>query len=328
MAKVDLEGTKNSSVNTEKIRNRRSLQNGELLIGFHSVRMRLIASFFIPVLLIVALGVVSYKKASDGIITNYESSNLTSLNMIGKYFSLELQNIASRAAELSTNEELKQYFSGALQEKPMDEIKALDSVQKRIKNITKVDQYVESFYIFGSYGKGISEDGTFEIESRDGFKQSVEATSLAEAGKTSIWIGSHPFVDTKFSKNGISNLDNYSFSHISTFVDARNKRSGYIVADIKKSFVTDAMAEANFGDGSITGLITGDGREILYGDVPQGFSFLGYDSYQKAAGNEDNLGHEYGKYDGRTYLFIFTKIESSNALLCTLIPESQILEQV
>ena len=288
MAKVDLEGTKNSSVNTEKIRNRRSLQNGELLIGFHSVRMRLIASFFIPVLLIVALGVVSYKKASDGIITNYESSNLTSLNMIGKYFSLELQNIASRAAELSTNEELKQYFSGALQEKPMDEIKALDSVQKRIKNITKVDQYVESFYIFGSYGKGISEDGTFEIESRDGFKQSVEATSLAEAGKTSIWIGSHPFVDTKFSKNGISNLDNYSFSHISTFVDARNKRSGYIVADIKKSFVTDAMAEANFGDGSITGLITGDGREILYGDVPQGFSFL----------------------------------------LCTLIPESQILEQV
>lgn len=295
--------------------------------GFRSIRMKLIASFFIPVILIIALGVISYSKASDGIITNYETSNLTSVNMIGRYFSLELQNIASRATELSVNEDLKQYFSGALQEKPMDEITALDNVQKRIKNIAGVDQYVDSIYIFGNYGKGITEEGSFEIASHDAFKQSYEAKALAQSGTTSIWIGSHPFIDTNFSKIGVSNQENYSFSYISSFVDARNQRSGYVVADIKKSFVLDTLEEADFGTGTITGLITPDRREIIYGERPEDFSFINYDFYKDAVSIEDLQGSEYVNYGGDTYLYIYTKVTAANAILCTLIPESLILEQ-
>ena len=78
MIKKNLKGTNDSSVNAEeRTRNKMVLQKGELPIGFRSIRMRLIASFFIPVILIVALGVVSYSKASDGIITNYEASRWT-----------------------------------------------------------------------------------------------------------------------------------------------------------------------------------------------------------------------------------------------------------
>ncbi|NLP35580.1 MAG: methyl-accepting chemotaxis protein [Clostridiales bacterium] len=297
-------------------------------INFRSIKMKLIGSFFIPVLLIVALGVVSYSKASEGIIRNYESSNLTSVNMIGRYFSLELQNIASRVEEISTNEDLKQYFSGALQDKPMDEITALDNIHKRIKGIASVDEYIETFYIFGNYGKGVTQNGPFEIESHGAFKQSYEANLLSQSGNTSIWVGSHPFIDTEFSKDGISNKDNYSFSYICSFVDARNQRSGYIIADIKKSFITDALAEADFGPRTITGLITQDDREIMYGDVPEDFSFLNFDFYQEAIASEDIQNHKYVEYDGEKYLYLYTKMPVANALLCTLIPESLILEQV
>lgn len=297
-------------------------------IGIRSIRMKLIGSFFIPVLLIIVLGVVSYSKASEGIIANYESANLTSVNMIGRYFSLEMQNIVSRVAEVCVDDDLKQYYSGALQDKPVDEITAVDNLWRRISNIEGSDQNIDSIYVFGNYGKGISGDGPFEIKSHGDFKQSYEAKTLSQSGQTAIWVGSHPYIDTNFSKNGVANKDNYSLSYINNFVDARIQRSGYIVVDIKKSFITDTLAEANFGPGTITGLITRDGREIIHGDVEDGFTYASYDFYNKAIKNDNLQGSDYVRYNGGTYLFLYTKITEANAILCTLIPESLILEQV
>lgn len=297
-------------------------------IGFRSIRVKLIGSFFIPVLLIIALGVVSYSKASEGIIANYESSNLTSVNMIGRYFSLEMQNIVSRVAEVCADENLKQYYSGALQDKPMDEIAAVDNLYRRISNIEGADRNIDSIYIFGNYGKGITGDGPFEIKSHGDFKQSYEAKTLSQSGQTAIWVGSHPYIDTNFSKIGVANKDNYSLSYINNFVDARIQRSGYIVVDIKKSFITDTLAEANFGPGTITGLITMDGREIIYGDIEDGFTYASYDFYNRAVKSSELQGSEYVNYNGATYLFLFSKVTAANAILCTLIPESLILEQV
>lgn len=296
--------------------------------SFRSIRTTLIVSFFVPVALIVVLGIISYSKASEGIITNYEASNLTSLNMTGKYFSLELKNVASRASELSKSDELKQYYAGALQDKPADEMSAIEEVQNQVKNIGNVDPYLENIYIIGNYGHGLSKSGTFELKSFSEFQNSYEVKTLVESGTTAIWIGSHPYIDEHINSNGPANIDNYSLSYMSSFIDARNKRSGYIITDIKKSFITDTLAETDFGKGSITGLITQDGREILHGEGLDNFSFLDYDFYKKAVDAPEPLGYEYVTYNGDRYLYIYTRMPAASSLLCTLIPESHILEQV
>lgn len=292
------------------------------------IRSKLIASFFIPIILIILLGVITYSKASNGIISNYEDANQTSLIMVGKYYSLELQNIASRAAEVVSNNELRQYYSGALQDKPADEMSSLEIVLSQVKNMRNADQYMEEIYIVAGYGDGISHSGKFHIKSYEDFLQSYEAKALEQKGSNATWIGSHPYIDANINENGTANLDNYSMSYISNFIDSRNKRSGYIIADIKKSFITDVLAEANFGAGSVTGLITGDGRELLYGDDTDKFTFLNHEFYQNAVKSAEVSNFNYVDYNGVSYLYIYTKVTSADAVLCTLIPKSEILKQV
>jgi methyl-accepting chemotaxis protein len=292
------------------------------------IRLRLIASFFIPILLIIVLGVTSYTKASEGIITNYEEANRTSLTMVSKYFSLELQNISARVAELASNNELKQYYSGALQDKPADEMNSLEAIRNQVRNVGNVDQYMEDIYIVAEYGDGVSHAGTFKTKDYEGFKKSYEVNALKQSGSNAAWIGSHPFIDSEINESGSANLENYSLAYISTFIDARNKRSGYLVADIKKSFILDALLEANYGAGSYTGLITADQREILYTDETIPFHFLDHDFYLESVAGEDASGSKYVEYNDASYLYIYTKLASYNMILCTLIPEAVILKQV
>lgn len=50
--------------------------------------IKLIGVFLIPVGFIVLLGVISFKKASDALISNYKNSTLSNLNNMAKYLDL------------------------------------------------------------------------------------------------------------------------------------------------------------------------------------------------------------------------------------------------
>ncbi len=314
----------------EGAKDRNSLHRGRQfkLKWMNGIRARLMAAFFIPVLLIVVLGTITYSTASRGIIRNYETASRTSLSMMGKFFSLELQNIAARVAELASGNEIKQYYSGALKDRPADEMTSLEAVGTQVRNMRNVDPYLEEIYIIAAYGKGVSRSGTFLVEDYAAFKASPELQSLSTSRSTSAWVGSHPWVDRQVSKNGESNLGSYSLSYISSFIDARNQRSGYILADLKKSFIADALEEAGFGEGSHTAFLSGDGREIMSGEEVSALSFLDQEFYHSAVQSGEESGAGYVELEGSSYLFIYNRLEAGNALLCTLIPESLILSQV
>lgn len=312
-------------------RNKRNALLGEGQNRFgklRGIRARLIGAFFIPIVLIVILGATTYSKASEGIIRNYEAANKTSLMMISKFFTLELQNITARVAELASNNDLKQYYSGALQNKPADEMTSLEIIRSQVRNMGNVDQYLDDLYIIASYGDGVSHSGTFEMKEYEGFKSSYEVKTVAESGATSAWIGSHPYLDAEISDSGAANIDNYCLTYISSFIDARNQRSGYIIADIKKSFVLEALADADFGEGSFTAFVSVDGREIMNMEEGSTYSFLNQEFYTSALQAEETGKAEYIELEGASYLFIYTKLGVGNAMVCTLIPESVILSQV
>ncbi|MGF7144957.1 methyl-accepting chemotaxis protein [Anaerotaenia torta] len=292
------------------------------------IRARLMAAFFIPILLIGVLGTITYSTASRGIIRNYEAASRTSLSMMGKFFSLELQNIASRVAGLASGNEIKQYYSGALKERPADEMTFLEAVGTQVRNMRNADQYLEEIYIIAAYGKGVTRSGTFQVEDYAAFKVSPELQKLAASGNTSAWVGSHPWLDERISKNGAANTGSYSLSYISSFIDARNQRSGYIIADLKKSFIAEALEEADFGEGSHTAFLSGDGREIISGGGTSPLSFLNQDFYHSAVQSGEVSGAEYVELEGSSYLFLYNRLKEGGAMLCSLIPESLILSQV
>ena len=55
---------------------------------YRKLRTKLIASFMIPVLCIIVLGVVSYRQASDAVIASYEESAGQTMEMTNPYLLL------------------------------------------------------------------------------------------------------------------------------------------------------------------------------------------------------------------------------------------------
>ena len=87
------------------------------------------------------------------------------------------------------------------------------------------------------------------------------------------------------------------------------------------------FANYDMGEGSIRGYITPDGRETLTNtDTEKVFTNLSY--YHKALESEENHGFSYEKYNGREYLFIYSKLGNDQGTICSLIPKSTILNEV
>ena len=52
---------------------------------YETIRFKLIAFFIVPIVFIILLGAVSFQKASDSIVRNYEKATVQAIEMAGEY---------------------------------------------------------------------------------------------------------------------------------------------------------------------------------------------------------------------------------------------------
>ena len=94
---------------------RENRQSGNTIPVYRKLRTKLIASFLIPVLCIIILGVVSYQQASKAIIANYENSVSQTMNMTNQYITLAIDTVRSNYKSYLSDEDLSKYFKGLLE---------------------------------------------------------------------------------------------------------------------------------------------------------------------------------------------------------------------
>ncbi len=292
-----------------------------------SIRSKLIGSFLIPVLLIIALGVLSYTKASDAIIANYEDSSMLSLDMISQYMTLGLQSVETKANEIALDRKIIDYYSGKYQTDRFDEHKKYTEISEGLMASASTDQFIYNIDVFAGYGSNISYKGTFpkDMESSylyDTFTASGDAAKLTDTKKTSTWISSHPELDKTLHIAS----EAYCMSLIRQLKNVANKQIGYIIIDVKMDFIQNVLEKTTFGEGSLTGIVTGDGREITKGDEKSDFST--HDFYRKAVEGEEASGKAYVEYNGKACLFLYSKLAVSNSMIYTIIPMDSITQLV
>ena len=310
----------------------RRMKLGNILksTGFHgfarrmnSIRMKLILVFLVPVILIVVLGVISYLKSSKGLVDGYENSTLSTMAYMEKYITFGMETVSDKAGSISNNEILRKYYSGLYRyDKEEEETRfkeVLASVPKEISSL----EYISNIYIFSDYGNGFSGSGTAASKLAYGsFAANGEGALLEAGGK--IWIGKHPYID---EQSGISN-STYALSYMSYIYDYVNKPIGSIVVDVSYDYIMETISDSGFPDGSIVAFITGDGREIVSGIVPDNLLLQEQSYFKKLqAGSEGMEGSEYVTMNKEEYLFLYSKLDHSNITLCTLIPKSAIVAE-
>lgn len=291
---------------------------------FRKIQIKLIGVFLIPVAFIVLLGVTSFLKASDALISNYKTSTLSNMNNMASYIDLGFQMVSDKSTVLNTNSILKNYYSGKYSDDFVTEQKKFKELQEYIYANILSDSIIKNIYIFGSYGKGILTNGVPQSTLFQDFSQSEEGTAFLNSDGKSRWIGRHPYLDQVTS---ITDSD-YSVSYVSYIYNNISEKIGLIILDVSTDFVKKTLENSGLPAESKVAFLSKDGKEIRSDSSADKVFFTGKDYYTKLVKNgkrED--GYDNITVDGQKYLFLYSYIEQSEGYLCALIPQSVITKQ-
>jgi methyl-accepting chemotaxis protein len=284
-----------------------------------SIRVKLLITSLTPVLLIMILGYVSYTKASKAIITNYEKSTLATIESTGKYMSLQLNNVRAQLLQYLADMKLKGYYSGTNEVDTIDNLKQYRELQSSLAASQVADKNIYSIHVFGKRGNGISLTSTLPRSTYEDFMNSEEGKVWTEGSLNEQWLGEHKFIDSLLKID----TNKYAISIVKKFISS----NGFIIIDIKRDAVRDVIKSLDLGEGSITGFITADGKETLVNTEGENvFTNLSY--YKEASQSETISKSSYEQYNNEEYLYLYTKIGETGAILCSLVPKATILKQV
>ena len=280
-----------------------------------SIKVKLFVAFLVPIGLFVITGILIYSKCSNTLIENSETSTYTTLSTLNEYFESGFEAASLIATRLSINETvINAYSSGATTTMAND-------AKVAVSNEATADYLVAYITIIGDDNDTASSKGVLSADAYQAFVDSPAGQLVATSDKRITWIGSHPEMDEVLKYE----TSDYALSGVMPFTDRFNKPAGYIIIDIKTEYVADILTNANFGEGSIVGLVNSDGSETTSGK--DDFAFFAQEFYQEALSTGES-GSKDQKYSGTDYSYVYTPVESTGGMVCALVPKDNILSGV
>ena len=295
--------------------------NGNMKFG---ILQKLILGFMIPVLFIVALGIISYKKSSKGLISNYEQSTFNSIKMGSDYMEYIFNSIDSISKQYARDSELSYFTRGLVNNTPSEKLRYTTLVNNELKEKVELERFINNIHIIGEDNVPVL---TSEFQNTNGFftelKENMEEFDDSEEG---IWIGEHPLIDQKLSLES----EDYAFSLIQKF---SSDQSGIII-DVSRNEIENLLKNLNLGKDSIVGIVTPDNRETTIENTlsdkeknKNSFQFHEKDYYKKSLQSKEEIGSKYVKYNSQDYLYFYSKIGQTGIVFTSLIPKTNIMSQ-
>jgi len=307
---------------------------------YTKIRWKLMAAFVLPVILIVVVGLVSYNMASETVISKCNLSVSSTMSATDKYLKLMLSSVKNKAATLSTDADVTNYYYNLYDRNITDQAtkKAYNGTYNSMGGYIKQTDYLEDYYILCNQGRPTFSYKKTEAQTRTAtpemfmpYWDTEEAKPFAE-GKSAFWALSHPFIDETFW----GDPDSYCM----TFVRLMKNKDGVIAFDINKESMHSTLGGTSLGDGSITGLVFNDLEEInvlqsidsegniVAGDIANDVIFNSPELAEFVHNEELNDITTEISYDGDTYLFYRSALGDSDIILCALVPEANLASEL
>lgn len=312
------------------------------------ILIKMAVAFLISIVLMVALGTVTYMRSSRIVINNYKNSITDTISAVSRYFELVMNNVSSEAQRIAGDSKVASFYT----REAGTAAESQDSLYKDIKAemiAAKSNQNcIGAFYIMGegkaaysdsagaeskSSGKTATLYRSFQVlplstagdlgeDAYEAFKTTEEAALWEAGGRKDSWYGYHGFLDER------TGMDENAYAAVC--VKKLKKGEGYIIADLKMDTVRKVLEDINTEEGSITVFLTADGREITAhaDEEPPETVYSGIPGFQEAMDGENESGSCEVMYAGEKYMFIYSHIGESGAMVYTLMPEKNILSQV
>lgn len=298
---------------------------------FSGIRFKITVAFIVPVVLMIGLGVISYNRSAEALTSNYESSSKSTLDTAASYMNLIIETIRTASYDISVSTIAREYYGQTYAKDAYKESTVFSTLRTEIESRKIADKYIRNIAFVANYGNAIS---TALSYLDDSIYENVRKLDCAKRTDKEdfIWLGNHPELDDYIGTS------RYAFGIMRKAYNMKFRQIGYVVVDVDYDEIANHIASINMGENAILALITPDGREISYKNIPVSDEAEGQandsldteyivnsELYDKILASEENGGSEYVEYNGEKYLLLYNKLESQGFMMVSLVPESYII---
>lgn len=300
-------------------------------IGFFSgIRFKITAAFIVPVILMIGLGVISYTRSAAALTSNYEAASKSTVDTTADYMDMVIETIRNASYDISVSSLAREYYGGTYSSDSYKESSVYNTLKSEIDARRLGNKYIRNIVFTAKYGKGISTAVSYTPEPiYDKFRE-LEVAQTVDKDDL-LWLGTHPEIDELMETSG------YAFGILRKAYNSSFRQVGYLLVDVDLSKISQNISAVNMGTNAIVALITPDGREISYRNIPtedenvkdNGSLDVTYiantELYDKIKGYEAMDGSEYVEFEGEQYLMIYNKLDADGFMVVALVPKSYII---
>lgn len=290
---------------------------------YFRIRLQLYIGFILPVLFVVIVGLASYKKAAEGMISNFESSTIKSMNMAVEFMDFGFNSVQSEVLQLYIDNEVSRYCSGILVNDPLSTSQITKTVNTSILAKQTANQFIENIHIITEPEVRILTTSTSNYTY--GFIEELKTQTEGEyiQNLNGAWFGSHDFVDQKLG------LDVSQYA--CTYARSTTNKKGCIIVDFSMQAVKDIIESLGLGEGSLAAFITPDEREILIrtenDKFSEDYSFLSQNYFRESVNAKENEFSSYVDFQDERYLFMSSRSSLNGSMICAMVPESLVMSE-
>ena len=311
--------------NTEKTLKIDKTKKEKIKLNFDiNIKLQLLFGFAIPVIFVILVGVISYNKAEEGMISNYELATQNTIDTQMDYLDFGFSLIRGDVAQLKLDLELQCLVGGTYKN---DQAKASTVKNQTNANITvkkTLNQFINNIYIVPKSEQEVI--STTKKSTANGFQEFgyYEEWSKTEEGKAinssqiTGWISQHSEMDKLTEYDS----EEYILSYMTPFPN----KAAVLVVDINKEKVKETLSSLDTTDGAIIAFITAEGKEIVVKEEENTteITFFEQEFYQNSLLSEELSGVQYVTYNGQEYLYIYRSSEETGATLVYLVPKEKV----
>lgn len=291
----------------------------------HSIMQTLLVGFLVPVVMMIILGVVCYNTAASGMISKYQESAESTVTAVGNYFDLICTSISSKALELIGDGDVADYYGKYYKKQDAQSMESMRNARTLLGNAKATSKYMYSYSVVPDGGTYLTSlTGAMSDNPYEDFKASTEGQYFVENSTArNAWLGYHTYLDESLN----SLPKNYAIA----FYQRLAKGDSYLIFDVDMNVVMTMLEQMDFGDGTIKALVSKDGREVVsvQGKEEEEITeqyFVGQKYYEETKDTEESVAKSV-RYNGKRYSYIATPVGKTGAMICTLIPRSNLMGQ-
>jgi methyl-accepting chemotaxis protein len=243
--------------------------------------------------------------------------------MTGEYLQFGLSSVDAASTQYATDETISKFYLDLFASEITQRTAASNSIKNQITTKQYSDNFVGDIHFLSDIVQCFSTGGPLDKGLYQGFTETELGLYLKDNRMMGSWVGSNEYLDEAL---GTTPKD-YAVRIIRNL----SRANALLVIDVNLETVRDIIARLEYNEVGYLAVITSDGKEITSEVSEEGsekaaiFTQQGF--YQNAINSEVVEASEYVDYKGESYLFIYTKIEKSDAIVCALIPKNVITKQ-